>query len=256
MATRNNNRKDKVMQEKMKSGNFFLLVMILTVFVCVALVFKIQKGMQLVPNCLAVEGFAERSVVADSLSYALCFDRTSAHPEELIKMREKDKEATLKFLTGRGLTRQEITVYDFIEPANHADKTMYRVGFCVSILTDKLEPIIRIKNDMGELNTQGIRVAQQKFEAKHSKIDEIKQELEAEATKNALDRGLQLADKLSLKVEGVCTIRHHTFDVKVTSAIPEGIVSCGSLVPDSITESGALTQKVQAHATVGLELKS
>ena len=154
---------------------------------------------------VSVKGLAQREVSADLAIWPLSFGLGDNSLENLQKSIKEKSDALSKYLQDKGLHKDDFSILapsitdNSLDPYMDQTKVQYtylaKVNFLVR--TDKIKEIKKAYEDLLELASKGIAIKQDyenKIVYEFTKLNEIKPEMIAEATKNARKAAEQFAD--------------------------------------------------------------
>lgn len=143
---------------------------------------------------VSVKGLAEREVQADRVIAPFVF-KTGGNNLRLLYIEVKEKNKVIEnFLIRAGIEESEITisapsVYDAsTQQYNSNSNYIYVVTSVITVCTDKVQTIIDLQKEQGQLIEAGIATEQSweyPTEFSFNGLNEIKPEMIEEATKNA-----------------------------------------------------------------------
>lgn len=169
-----------------------------------------------------VKGLAEREVAADLALWSLAYTTTADDLEGLHRALDRDAEAIATFLTERGFTSGEITrgppnITDRDAfSSNNADQR-YQAQAVALVRTDKVDAVKAAQQETNALVAAGVtlnRNYEYPTEYLFTRLNEIKPDMIAEATKSAREAAEQFAEDSGSEVGGIRRARQGYFSIE------------------------------------------
>lgn len=249
----------------LKIGSFATIFM-MSVFLILFLL-KAHKSTNRPLRYMTYEGEAERNVASDTGEYSLYFEKVGGNQAELVNEINNEKPIVLKFFEDAGFSKEEISIYDYIHEdfRRPHEEIRYRMGYCVSITTNKLQTILSVRNNLPELYQKGVNLKRQNLTTRSSKLVQVKQELAIEATENAIKNARNLAANIGIRSREILNIQEPYYEINSNTpygvdvnvvrfdSAPKFHKSAGET--SGYNDSQALTQKVKARVKIQLKIK-
>ena len=208
---------------------------------------------------VTVKGLAEREVKSDMALWVLRFSATGQNLAEVNKKIDKDQVAVRAFLMARGFTEAEIEqgplkTTDLLAReyrAEGSDQNRYIIENSVVLRTGKLEVAQKAAGEVGTLVQSDVVLMDNRGPIyRFTKLNEIKPEMIAEATRNARSAAEQFAQDSG---SAVGTIRNAS----------QGVISLSERDADLLTAAeygtgptdSTILKKLRVVATVDYYLK-
>lgn len=173
---------------------------------------------------VTVKGLSEREVAADLALWPIVFTNTGDDLAALQREVEKDAEAIRAFLRGYGFTDEETALSAPRVTDNLANNfggqrpaTRYQVESTLTLRTNKIEQTRQAIQRSGELVSQGItliRSYEYSTQYLFTRLEEIKPEMIAEATRDARRAAEQFAEDSGSKVGGIRRAQQGYFSIE------------------------------------------
>lgn len=250
---------------KLLTVGSFATIFMMGIFLILFL-FKAHKSSNEPLRYMIYEGEAERDITSDIGEYSLYFEKVGSNQAELVNEINNEKPIVLKFFEDAGISKEENSIYDYIHEdfRRPHEEIRYRMGYCVSITTNKLQTILSIRKNLSELYQRGVNLKRQNFTTRSSKLAQVKQDLAIEATENAIKNARNLAANIGIRSREILNIQEPYYEIN--SNIPYGVdvnvvrfdsvplnKSAGGI--SGYNDSQALTQKVRARVKIQLKIK-
>lgn len=153
-------------------------------------------------STLTVTGAAAKELRSDLAVWNFSFVRRSADRAEALAALNKDLQAVRDFLQAGGIPAGEITVapvtvstmYQVDEHGRETNQVQaYIASQSVEVKSKDVDRVTSVFRNTGELITRGVDLQAAPPQYFYTKLDELKIEMLAEATKNARQRAEQIA---------------------------------------------------------------
>lgn len=242
--------------------NFFLLFAILAIFACVGFIYKIQKGVLISPRCIEVSAEVEKTVLADKATWSIVFDKVGDNQLELNQILQADKNKVQKFFIQKGIQNKDMEFSFFIHEEGRPRKPefetrqSYRAGYNLTIKSDDVDRILRMRNDLSGLYSQGILLTHNRLTFGCSVDEKVKQELTIKAAQKALKKAEEMARALNIRIKKI----NKVYDPDLHGAFPlmtDGVfnnkaimTSYESEIPDSVPQ-----RKIKARIRMDVEIR-
>ncbi len=181
---------------------------------------------------VTVKGLAEKQVVADLAIWTIKFQSTGNELIETQKELDKSLKEITTFLTGRGFTGHEINVgrinTNDLEANPYQDRLTSKPRFIltqtVTVRSEKIENVAHGSEEIGDLISEGVIFANEEYSRTVSylftKLNEIKPEMLAEATKNAKEAANEFAKNSDSSVGKIKRANQGVFSILPQDAVP------------------------------------
>lgn len=176
-------------------------------------------------NTITVKGYAEQSIVSEQAKWTGSISKRDSKLSEAYKRVAEDAEIFLQFAKDSGFDDKDIGIEDISHVTLYKPKkegygeTNEIEGYVVTqnfkIKSDNLNAIKDFANSVSRLNEGGLEL--KSFGASYyypsDKLEKIKLEMLAEATKNAHHRAMQFAENSGAQVGRLMSARQGLFQV-------------------------------------------
>lgn len=174
---------------------------------------------------VTMKGLAERDVVADLSIWSLSYTETGNDLTALQNTMDRKGRIVLSFLKENGLSDDEVElqnvrVQDLMAQSyrqNNAMVNRYILTQTYLVRTQNIEAVHTAAKKLGDLIRQGVVFAQNGSSAPsylYTKLNEIKPEMIAEATKNARASAQEFAKNSGQKVGGIKYASQGVFQIR------------------------------------------
>ena len=218
------------------------ITLIISVFIlAVAIIFAggaIQTGLKefrSIDRTVMMKGLAERDVVADLAIWNLSYTETGNDLTALQDTMDRKGQIILNFLKNNGLSAdevelQDVRVQDLMAQSyrqNNATENRYILTQSYLVRTNNIDAAAAASKKLGDLIRQGVVFAQSSSTAPtylYTKLNEVKPEMIAEATKNAREAAQEFAKNSGQKVGSIKYASQGVFQIlprDQTYAVPE-----------------------------------
>lgn len=168
-----------------------------------------------------VKGLAEREVPADLALWSLAYTTTANDLGTLHKRLDTDAEAIQNFLTKRGFTADEISrappnITDRDSFGNDKPHDRYQAQAVVLVRSRQVDAVLKAQQQTNDLIAAGVSLNRNyEYPTKYlfTKLNKIKPEMIANATKNARDAAEQFAKDSGSKVGSIRRARQGYFSI-------------------------------------------
>lgn len=169
-----------------------------------------------------VKGLAEREVPADLALWSLAYTTTADDLTTLHKRLDADATAIQKFLAERGFTDDEITrappnISDRDNYNNNKKSDRYQAQAVVLVRSRKVDAVLKAQQQTNNLIAVGVslnRNYEYPTDYLFTKLNKIKPEMIAQATKNARAAAEQFAQDSGSKVGSIRRARQGYFSIE------------------------------------------
>ncbi len=145
---------------------------------------------------VSVKGLSEREVKADKVIWPLVYKQANNNLEDLYANMEATNNAIVKFLVSNGVDESEITISpssvfdsDAERYSSSEVKYRYKVLGIVTVATDKVDVVRKLREKQGDLVKNGIALTEEEYQYQiqysFNGLNDVKPEMIEEATKNA-----------------------------------------------------------------------
>lgn len=151
---------------------------------------------------VSVKGLCEREVKADKVICPFAYKEGGDNLQQLYTTIEAKNKVIIDFLKASGISEDEITVAapkvvdTRTEWSGSQNRYAYIITSVVTVCTDKVDTVIRLQSQQGELLQKGIATAESwEYQTVYSftKLNEIKPSMIETATKNARETAEKFA---------------------------------------------------------------
>lgn len=151
---------------------------------------------------VSVKGLCEREVKADKVICPFAYKEGGNNLQDLYVSIEQKNKIIIDFLKASGIAEEEITVAapkvvdTRTEWSGSQNRYAYIITSVVTVCTDKVDEIIKLQSQQGELLQKGIATAESwEYQTVYSftKLNEIKPDMIETATKNARETAEKFA---------------------------------------------------------------
>ncbi len=218
---------------------FIILVSILLLsFSIVFMGFQIQKGLtnfRDFDRSVRMKGLAETDVTADLALWSIGYTETGNDLNILQDKMDENGKVIIKFLKKYGIQNseiqlQQVEVQDLMAQSyrqNQAMNNRYILKQSYLVRSENIDYISKAAQNMGDLIRQGVVFSQSGSTAPtylYTKLNDIKPEMIAQATRNAKESAGQFAQNSQAKVGGIKRASQGVFQIlprDKTYALPE-----------------------------------
>lgn len=172
-----------------------------------------------------VRGLCEREVPADKVIWPLQYSLVGNNLPQLYDQIELNNKKITDFLTNNGITKAEFTigapsVNDNQQNYYGGNRPEYRysVTMTVTVASEQVDKVRELINRQGELLKEGVSLVTGNWDARVSymftKLNDIKPEMIAEATKNARNAAEKFAEDSGSKIGKIKDARQGQFSIE------------------------------------------
>jgi hypothetical protein len=154
-------------------------------------------------NSIRVKGYAQKNIESDLGKWSASIKARSTDIQSAYSQLNSAKSTTLNFLTSLGVSESSIVFSPVNTREIYQQKTSgygetnqlegYELSLNVSFESDNLDKIEEVSRVSSELIQQGINIQSYSPQYFYTKIEDLKLEMLAEASKNAYERAEKLA---------------------------------------------------------------
>lgn len=163
---------------------------------------------------VTMKGLAQKDVVADLALWPIAYTETGNDLASLQDLMDSRGQAILSFLKRYGLKDgeielQQVQVQDLLAQSyrqNNASQNRYILTQTYLVRTSNIQAVDKASKDMGSLIRQGVVFSQNGSTTPtylYTKLNDIKPDMIAEATRNAREAAQQFAENSGQKVGGI-----------------------------------------------------
>jgi hypothetical protein len=187
-----------------------------------------EEGRRSAPT-VTVKGLAERLVQADLAVWPLRFTATGNDLETVQGKIDDDVQAVTDFLGEAGLSEdavvpQRVEVTDLLAQPYRpegAGNNRFIIAQTVIVRTDQVEVVESLGRRTGELVRRGVVLVDTGGPTYlFTRLNEIKPEMLAEATRNAREAAQQFAEDADADIGGIRTASQGLFQILARDAVP------------------------------------
>ena len=175
-------------------------------------------------NTAEAKGLAERRVKADRANWTVGFSvvgKNRGDVAKLYKTSEEHQQIIVELLKENGFEQDEIRIgiieYYYREYRDENQKLIdqeYHLTGSVSVETQKVELISKVRAGVNKLMTQGINISNGTPAYRFTKLNDIKPDMLREATKNARIAANEFAESAGVNVGGIRSARQGGFNIR------------------------------------------
>lgn len=173
---------------------------------------------------VSVRGLAEREVMADKVTWPIVYNLAGNDLPTLYDETEKTNAIITEFLTSNGLSKDEISVCPpdvFDQQSNRYNNENYTYRFNITqvvlVTSSNVEGVNALIMRQGELLKKGIALNTQDYSNQTSyeftKLNDIKPEMIAEATRNAREAAQKFADDSESEIGRIMSAYQGQFSI-------------------------------------------
>lgn len=182
--------------------------------------FYITRGPQ---NTVKVVGMAAKPFEADTVKWTIILEERTT--QDALKQGYSRLQASTKRLldelSTRGIDKGSITVrpinaYAEPDPNGYAGvdrPKVYKLEQTVTVLTGEMATVETMALDPAALLDKGIAVYNSRLEYFYSKLDDLKKEIIAEATANAMERARKMLDGTGATIGKMVSVQSGVFQI-------------------------------------------
>lgn len=184
------------MKKELNSTFWGLLTVSIGIIILGSFLYASVGSMKERERVVAVKGLSEREVKADRVIWPLVYKQANNNLEALYANMEATNNAIVKFLVSNGIDESEITISpssvfdsDAERYSSSEVKYRYKVLGIVTVATDKVDAVRKIREKQGDLVKNGIALTEEEYQYQiqysFNGLNDVKPEMIEEATKNA-----------------------------------------------------------------------
>ncbi|MCO5248029.1 MAG: SIMPL domain-containing protein [Chitinophagales bacterium] len=178
-----------------------------------------------ISNNISVTGSAKMNFDSDIVKWVATFSRINIDLKTASEQLKSDKEKINTYLLNQGIPKEEIKFgainiyreYDYHYDNNSGQNYQTFKGFNlsqeVSIESNNLDKIDNISREISDLISEGIELSSEPANYYYSKLEDLKLELIANASENALQRAKNIAVKSNSKLDGLVSADLGVFQI-------------------------------------------
>ena len=164
---------------------------------------------------VSVTGNAQKDFESDIVKWVATYTRSNSDLKVATEQLNSDKDQVLNYLINQGIPKDEIRFgainlykeynYYYDEHTNRSYQTFkgYNLSQDVSIESKELGKVDNVSREISSLLTEGIELNSQPANYYYSKLEDLKLELIANASDNAMQRATNIASKSKSKLDGL-----------------------------------------------------
>ncbi|MCM1451374.1 MAG: SIMPL domain-containing protein [Clostridium sp.] len=172
-----------------------------------------------------VRGLCEREMPADKVIWPLQYNLMGNDLPMLYRQIESNNKIVTDFLTGNGISASEYSigapnVNDMQSNSYSSNNAPYRynITMTITVASDKVDQVRALINRQGELLKEGVSLVTGNWDARivyeFTKLNDIKPEMIAEATKNARAAAEKFAEDSGSKIGKIKNARQGQFSIE------------------------------------------
>lgn len=227
------------MEQDAKRSGIFLVVALMVLALGIAYAStNIYRGLtefRSYDRYVTVKGLAQRDVIADIALWPIAYSETGNDLTALQDTMDQRAHSVMTFLQKNGITpdkveKQQLNVQDLLAQSYRqqgVENSRFILTQTLMVRTENIEAVAKAAQNLGDLVRQGVVLAQTGYTGPtyiFSKLNDIKPEMIAEATRNARDAAAQFASDSGQEVGEIRTAYQGLFQIlprDETYTIPE-----------------------------------
>lgn len=171
-----------------------------------------------------VRGLCEREMPADKVIWPLQYNIMGNDLPQLYNKIESSNKIVSDFLTGNGISASEFSVgapsVNDMQSNSYSSNPLpyrYKITMTITVASDKVDQVRALINRQGELLKEGVSLVTDNWNAQivyeFTKLNDIKPEMIAEATKNARAAAEKFAEDSGSKIGKIKDARQGQFSI-------------------------------------------
>ncbi len=233
----------------------FGLILAIGLIVSAYLVSDTMRDIKSDNQTITVKGYAEKDIVSD---YAIWYCTVSATMPDLVSAYNKlenDFDKAKQFIINNGFDENSLKIgrvssnknYEWVDYKRTDNVIGYTVDRSISIESDDIDKIREISINSSELIKEGIEFHSTHPQYLYTKLDELKIEMLAAATRDARERAETLAENSGSKVGNLQSARQGVF--QITSQNSEEVSDYG------IYNTASINKTIKSVVTMEFKVK-
>jgi uncharacterized protein len=174
---------------------------------------------------VTVRGLAEQEHLADVVIWPIQFTLASSDQEEIYRQLEDNTQKVISFLTGRGISEDEITVDVPMVTDRSAQRWSgdisgqfrYVASQAVTVYSNRVEEVRAVMRDVGELGKQGVIISGEDYQFRteylFTRLNDIKPEMIEAATMEARKVAQKFAEDSDSRLGKIKTASQGQFSI-------------------------------------------
>ncbi|ABO50095.1 protein of unknown function DUF541 [Desulforamulus reducens MI-1] len=245
--------------EQSNKGRYYVLaagLISLALIICAMVLANPLSDYAASKTSIVVTGAAEKEIVSDLAVWRGSFYQESSNlPEAYSSL--KDALKTVKsYLVSRGIPEDKIIVssistipqYIYNQNGNSTGQiSSYRLSQTVEIKSNDVQKIASIARESTELIEQGVIFESQPPEYFYTKLNDLKVNILAEATKNAKERAEKMASSTGSRIGAIRSARMGVFQITP--------VNSNEITDYGINDTSSIEKKITAVVNVEFSIK-
>jgi len=236
-----------------------ILALCVTAIICTVLLAGAYKSRNNKVENIYVTGLGKKDFVSDLIVWNGSFSRKYMQMPDAYAALNKDREAILNYLVGKGISSDKIVFsavdidkdfkYNYDDKGNSTSVfTGFRLTQSVKIESNEVNKVETISREVTELINQGIEFYSQAPRYYYTKLSDLKIEMIAEATQDATERANKIAENAGASLGNLKSARMGVFQI-VGQNSNEDFSWGGSYNTSSKNKTANITMKL----TFGIE---
>lgn len=226
------------------SSTIFGIVIAISVIVSAFILADAVKFVKRANETITIKGYAEKDIISDMASWTGSFSRRSADLVSGYNALERDREIVLNYLVENGFTREQIKlepvqtypVYEINSQGMNTNNIIsHEMSQNFTVESDDVRLVERISSEATELIKQDIGLRSYTPQYTYSKLNDLKIEMLALATKDAKNRAEVLAENSGSKIGSLKSAQQGVF--QITGANSTDISDYGMYNTNSIEKT-------------------
>lgn len=175
---------------------------------------------------VTVKGLAEMEVPANKVTWPLIYKELGNDPAQMYETLEAKNRHVVQFLTGAGISKDEIsvnppTIMDR-QADNYGNEIMnyrYKATSVITVTSTNVEKVRQLISRQTELMKQGIAIVSEdygdnKISYEFTGLNEVKPKMVEEATQNARATAQKFADDSGCRLDGIRSATQGQFSIE------------------------------------------
>ncbi len=182
------------------------IIIAITVIITACVLSNGLKNRNKLNNSIAVTGLGSKDFVSDLIVWSGSFDQKNFNLKEAYAALDDDRNKIKKYLVSKGIKAEEMVFssvniekqYDYIYDNNGAVSNQifsgYRLRQEIQVESNEVDKVENVSRQVSELINFGIEFYSQNPQYYYTKLAALKLEMISEATKDASERAIKIAD--------------------------------------------------------------
>lgn len=220
-------------------GLLLALGLIISTYIISSTLTDIKSG----DKTITVKGYAEKDITSDLANWSCSVSVTMPDMVTAYNKLERDFNIVKNFISENGFNENQLEIgrvytnknYEWVDYKRTDNVIGYTVSRSISIQSENIQKIQEISINSSELIKEGIEIQSNHPQYLYTKLDELKIEMLASATKDARYRAETLAKNSGSNVGRLQSARQGVF--QITSANSEEVSDYGVFDVSSIDKT-------------------